>query len=56
MTGETAQWLRALSAFTEDLGSVPSNHIKLLTTTYNSKTPGQSNAFWPPPATRTHAV
>lgn len=43
--GETAQWLatqclRALRALTEDLGSVPSAHISLLTTTCNSKTPG----------------
>lgn len=39
-SGETAQWLRALVTLREDKGSVLSTHIRWLTVTYITQTPG----------------
>lgn len=33
---EMTKWLRALAALKEDLGSIPSAHVRKLTTTYTS--------------------
>lgn len=42
--GEIVQWLRVLAAFSEDLGSYPSTHVRQPTTAYNSSS-RRSDAF-----------
>jgi hypothetical protein len=41
--GESGLWLIALAAFPKVLDSVPSSHIKLLTTIYNSSSMGSAS-------------
>lgn len=44
---EMAQRLRALDALTEDLSSLPSAHIRWLTTACDSSFGGFGTLFWP---------
>jgi hypothetical protein len=43
MAGEMAQWLRAYTVLPEDLRSIPSTHIRWLTTICNSSSRGSSD-------------
>ena len=47
------QWLRALAANTEDLGSVVSTHVVVYS--HNSSSRGSNALFWPPQARRQNA-
>jgi hypothetical protein len=40
------QWLKALAAFSEDIGFVPSTHIGQLPTTFNASSSGLGALFW----------
>lgn len=44
--GEKAQWLRALIALAEDLGSIPSTHPWQITTICNSSFKESANLIW----------
>lgn len=50
-----AQQLRALAAFSEDLGSTPSTHM-VAQTTHNSRSRGYKTLFCPPWAPGIHLV
>lgn len=45
--GRMAQWLRTLTALSEDKSSVPSTHIERLTATCHSIPGGSGVLFWP---------
>ena len=45
--GDMAQLLRALAGFAEDLGWVPSTHVRWLTITCNSNSRRFTPLFWP---------
>ena len=53
--GEMAQWLRALAALLEDLGSIPSTHITAYTAC-DSTSREPNPHFWPLLASGTHVV
>lgn len=54
-TRDMIYWLRSLIPLLEDISSVPSIHIRKLTTAYYSCS-RVSNIFWPLQGTCTHVV